>query len=94
MFFAGGGGCSSAITTRPGLKNSIPLYASGFRPTASRRDGRGRQGLQTTLHYADGLRDNKRKTPAFRPNYAKTASCSPTLRDAGLRRGQLLTRPA
>ena len=77
VFFAGAGAAKFARDYHAaGLKNSIPLYASGFL-TDGTLDAMGEagKGLQTTLHYADGL-DNK-KDAAFRLSYAKTYKLQP-----------------
>ncbi len=77
VFFAGAGAAKFVRDYHAaGLKNSIPLYASGFL-TDGTLDAMGEagKGLQTTLHYADGL-DNK-KDAAFRLSYAKTYKLQP-----------------
>ncbi len=77
VFFAGAGAAKFVKDyAAAGLKNSIPLYASGFL-TDGTLDAMGEagKGLLTTLHYADGL-DNK-KDAAFRLGYAKTYKLQP-----------------
>ena len=77
VFFAGAGAAKFVRDYHAaGLKNTIPLYASGFL-TDGTLDAMGEagKGLQTTLHYADGL-PNK-KDAAFRLNYAKTYKLQP-----------------
>jgi len=70
-FFAGGGAVKFVQDyAAAGLKDSIPLYGAGFLTDGTlEAQGASAQGLQTTLHYADGLdtpRDNK-----FREDYIK-----------------------
>lgn len=77
VFFAGGGAAKFAKDyAAAGLKNSIPLYASGFL-TDGTIDAMGdaSQGLLTTLHYGDGI-DSARNN-AFRLNYAKSYKTQP-----------------
>ena len=77
VFFAGAGAAKFVSDyAAAGLKNSIPLYGPGFL-TDGTLDAMGEagKGLQTTLHYADGL-DNK-KDAAFRLSYAKTYKLQP-----------------
>jgi len=77
VFFAGAGASKFVRDyAAAGLKNSIPLYASGFL-TDGNIDAMGDAGkdVLTTLHYADGL-DNK-KDAAFRLGYAKTYKLQP-----------------
>jgi branched-chain amino acid transport system substrate-binding protein len=71
VFFAGAGAAKFVKDyAAAGLKNSIPLYGSGFLTDGTLEAiGDAGKGLQTTLHYADGL-DNK-KDAAFRLNYTK-----------------------
>src|SRR5690606_29883408 len=70
-FFAGGGAVKFVQDyAAAGLKDSIPLYGAGFLTDGTlEAQGASAQGLQTALHYADGLdtpRDNK-----FREDYTK-----------------------
>ena len=72
VFFAGGGAVKFVKDYEAaGLKNSIPLYSSGFLTdgTLAAMGGSG-EGLLTALHYADGLENAKDK--AFRNTYATT----------------------
>ncbi|MCB1888810.1 MAG: ABC transporter substrate-binding protein [Rhodocyclaceae bacterium] len=77
VFFAGGGAVKLAKDyAAAGLKDSIPLYGSGFLTdgTLDAMGGAG-EGLQTTLHYADGLDNAKDK--AFRAGYQKAYGMAP-----------------
>jgi branched-chain amino acid transport system substrate-binding protein len=77
VFFAGAGAAKFVKDyTAAGLKNSIPLYGPGFL-TDGNLDAMGEagKGVQTTLHYADGL-DNK-KDSAFRLGYVKAYKMQP-----------------
>lgn len=77
VFFAGAGAAKFVKDyAAAGLNKSIPLYGPGFL-TDGNLDAMGDagKGLQTTLHYADGL-DNK-KDQAFRLTYAKTYKAQP-----------------
>lgn len=79
VFFAGAGAGAAKFVkdyAAAGLNRSVPLYGPGFL-TDGNLDAMGEagKGLQTTLHYADGL-DNK-KDPAFRLGYAKTYKMQP-----------------
>lgn len=77
VFFAGAGAAKFVKDyAAAGLNKSIPLYGPGFL-TDGNLDAMGDagKGLQTTLHYADGL-DNK-KDQAFRLSYAKTYKMQP-----------------
>ncbi len=70
-FFAGGGAVKFVQDyAAAGLKDSIPLLGAGFLTDGTlEAQGEAAQGLQTTLHYADGLdtpRDNQ-----FREDYIK-----------------------
>ncbi|NYT67758.1 ABC transporter substrate-binding protein [Pusillimonas noertemannii] len=70
-FFAGGGAVKFVQDyAAAGLKDSIPLLGAGFLTDGTlEAQGESAQGLQTTLHYADGLdtpRDNQ-----FREDYIK-----------------------
>ncbi len=59
-----------------GLKDKIPLYGSGFLTDGTlEAQGTAAQGLETTLHYADGLTNPRDK--AFRTDYAKTYKLQP-----------------
>ena len=89
VFFAGGGGVKLIKDWQAaGLKGKIPLYGSGFL-TDGILDavGDAAEGIETTLHYGDGIETPKNKT--FRLNYAKTFKLQPDVYavqgyDAGL----------
>lgn len=77
VFFAGGGAVKFVKDwAAAGLKDKIPLYASGFLTDGTlEAQGTAAQGLETTLHYADGLGSARDKT--FRLAYAKTFKLQP-----------------
>ncbi|AOY93719.1 ABC transporter permease [Cupriavidus sp. USMAA2-4] len=77
VFFAGGGAVKFVKDwAAAGLKDKIPLYASGFLTDGTlEAQGAAAQGLETTLHYADGLGSARDKT--FRLAYAKTFKLQP-----------------
>ena len=77
VFFAGGGAVKFVKDWQAaGLKDKIPLYASGFLTDGTlEAQGASAQGLETTLHYADGLTNPRDK--AFRLDYAKTYKLQP-----------------
>jgi len=89
VFFAGGGGAKLIRDWQAaGLKGKIGLYGSGFL-TDGILDavGDAAEGIETTLHYGDGIETPKNKT--FRLNYAKTFKLQPDVYavqgyDAGL----------
>ena len=89
VFFAGGGGAKLIKDWQAaGLKGKIGLYGAGFL-TDGILDavGDAAEGLETTLHYGDGIETPKNKT--FRLNYAKTFKLQPDVYavqgyDAGL----------
>jgi branched-chain amino acid transport system substrate-binding protein len=89
VFFAGGGGVKLIKDWKAaGLKGKIGLYGSGFL-TDGVLDavGDAAEGIETTLHYGDGIETPKNKT--FRLNYAKTYKLQPDVYavqgyDAGL----------
>ena len=89
VFFAGGGGVKLIKDWQAaGLKGKIPLVGSGFL-TDGILDavGDAAEGIETTLHYGDGIETPKNKT--FRLNYAKTYKLQPDVYavqgyDAGL----------
>jgi branched-chain amino acid transport system substrate-binding protein len=91
VFFAGGGAVKFVKDyAAAGIKNTIPLVGPGFLTDGTlEAQGQAAQGLQTTLHYADGLHLPKDK--AFRAAFKKA-----TGRDAdvyavqGYDTGQLL----
>lgn len=70
-FFAGGGAVKFVQDyAAAGLKDSIPLYGAGFLTDGTlEAQGASAQGLQTALHYADGL--NTPRDNAFRADYIK-----------------------
>jgi len=77
VFFAGGGAVKFVKDwAAAGLKDKIPLYASGFLTDGTlEAQGAAAQGLETTLHYADGLANSRDK--AFRLAYAKSYKLQP-----------------
>jgi branched-chain amino acid transport system substrate-binding protein len=77
VFFAGGGAAKFIKDyAAAGLRRTIPLFGSGFL-TDGVLDavGDAAEGLETTLHYADGL-DNKRDKQ-FRAAYARAYKTEP-----------------
>jgi branched-chain amino acid transport system substrate-binding protein len=91
VFFAGGAAVKFLKDYQAaGLKGKIPLYGSGFL-TDGVLDavGDAAEGVETTLHYADGL--NTKKDNAFRLAYAKTFKLQPDVYAVqGYDAGQLL----
>ena len=89
VFFAGGGAAKFIKDyAAAGLRKTIPLFGSGFL-TDGVLDAvdNAAEGLETTLHYADGL--NTKRDKAFRAAYAKTHKIEPDVYavqgyDAGL----------
>ncbi|WP_407935154.1 ABC transporter substrate-binding protein [Cupriavidus plantarum] len=77
VFFAGGGAVKFVRDwAAAGLKDKIPLFASGFLTDGTlEAQGAAAQGLETTLHYADGLTNARDK--AFRLEYAKAYKLQP-----------------
>ncbi len=76
-FFAGGGAVKFVKDyAAAGLNKTIPLYGPGFL-TDGTLDAQGADaaGLQTTLHYADGL--NTPRDNAFRAAYSKRYNMQP-----------------
>ena len=71
VFFAGGGAIKFVKEyAAAGLKEKIPLYATGFLTDGTlEAQGASAQGLLTTLHYGDGLENPKNKQ--FRYAYGK-----------------------
>ncbi len=71
-FFAGGGAVKFVKDyDAAGLKNSVPLFGSGFLTDGTlQAQGPSAQGLFTTLHYADSL--DIPKNNSFRKNFALT----------------------
>ncbi len=89
VFFAGGGGAKLIKDWQAaGLKGKIGLYGSGFLTDGILEAvGDAAEGIETTLHYGDGIETPKNKT--FRLNYAKTFKLQPDVYavqgyDAGL----------
>ena len=89
VFFAGGGAAKFIKDyAAAGLRNKIPLFGSGFLTDgvleAVEEAG---QGLETTLHYGDGL--NTKRDREFRAAYSKAYKTDPDVYavqgyDAGL----------
>jgi branched-chain amino acid transport system substrate-binding protein len=76
-FFAGAGAVKFVKDyAAAGLKKTVPLYGAGFL-TDGTLDAQGdaADGLETTLHYADGL--NTARDNAFRLAYAKAYKLQP-----------------
>ena len=73
-FFAGAGAVKFVKDyAAAGLRNSIPLVGAGFLTDGTLpAQGDAAQGLETALHYADGL--NLRKDSAFRAAFKKAAN--------------------
>ncbi|MGH6977250.1 MAG: ABC transporter substrate-binding protein, partial [Stellaceae bacterium] len=71
-FFAGGGAVKFVKDyAAAGLKKAIPLVGPGFLTDGTlEAQGEAAQGLETTLHYADGLKFAKDK--AFRAAFKRT----------------------
>jgi branched-chain amino acid transport system substrate-binding protein len=77
VFFAGAGAAKFVSDyAAAGLKSSIPLYGPGFL-TDGNLDATGgaAEGLLTTLHYGDGLKNTR--DAAFRTRYASTYKMQP-----------------
>jgi branched-chain amino acid transport system substrate-binding protein len=74
VFFAGGGAVSFVKDyAAAGLKASIPLYSPGFLTDGTlEAQGEAAQGLETVLHYGDGLDLPKNKS--FREGYKKATT--------------------
>ncbi len=73
VFFAGGGAVKFVKDyAAAGLKSSVPLVGAGFLTDGTlEAQGDAAQGLETTLHYADGLDVAKDKT--FRAAFRKAS---------------------
>lgn len=73
-FFAGGGAVKFVKDyAAAGLGNSVPLVGAGFLTDGTlAAQGAAAQGLETTLHYADGL--DLPKDKAFRAAFKKAAN--------------------
>ncbi len=76
-FFAGGGAVKFVKDyAAAGLNKTIPLVGPGFLTDGTlEAQGDSAQGMQTTLHYADGL--NTPRDTAFRTAYAKSFKLQP-----------------
>src|SRR6516164_11829186 len=76
-FFAGAGAVKFVKDyAAAGLKGKIPLFGSGFLTDGVlEAQGEAAQGLETTLHYGDGL-DNPQNR-AFRAAYSKAHNADP-----------------
>jgi branched-chain amino acid transport system substrate-binding protein len=77
VFFAGAGATKFVKEyAAAGLNKTIPLYGSGFLTEGNLEAmGDSAQGLLTTLHYADGLKNPK--NDAFRVGYVKAYKQQP-----------------
>ncbi len=89
VFFAGGGALKFLKDWQAaGLKGKIGLYGTGFLTDGIlEAAGNAAEGIETTLHYGDGIETPKNKT--FRLNYAKAYKLQPDVYavhgyDAGL----------
>jgi branched-chain amino acid transport system substrate-binding protein len=76
-FFAGGGAVKFVKDyAAAGLNKTIPLVGPGFLTDGTlEAQGDAAQGMQTTLHYADGL--NTARDTSFRTAYAKSFKLQP-----------------
>lgn len=93
VFFAGGGAVKFVKDyAAAGLKDKIPLFGSGFLTDGTlEAQGVAAQGLETTLHYADGLTNEMDRK--FRFNYAKKFRMVPDVYAVqGYDTGQLLVQ--
>jgi branched-chain amino acid transport system substrate-binding protein len=91
VFFAGSAGIKLIKDWKAaGLKGKIGLYGSGFLTDGIlEAAGDAAEGIETTLHYGDGIETPKNKT--FRLNYAKTFKLQPDVYAVqGYDAGQLL----
>jgi branched-chain amino acid transport system substrate-binding protein len=77
VFFAGGGAVKFVKDwSAAGLKDKVPLYASGFLTDGTlEAQGDTATGIMTAMHYADDLSSKRDQT--FRLNYAKTYKLQP-----------------
>jgi len=77
VFFAGGGAAKLIRDyTAAGLRKTIPLFGSGFLTDGVlEATEEAAQGLETTLHYADGL--NTKRDREFRSAYSKASTFAP-----------------
>jgi branched-chain amino acid transport system substrate-binding protein len=92
VFFAGGGAIKFVKDyVAAGLRQSIPLFGPGFLTDGTlEAQGEAAQGLETTLHYGDGLDLPRNK--AFIAGYQKAYNKLPDVYSVqGYDTGQLLT---
>jgi len=89
VFFAGGGAAKFLKDWQAaGLKDKVPLYGPGFLTDGVLEAvGNAAEGIETTLHYADGIETPRNK--AFRLAFAKAYKTQPDVYavqgfDAGL----------
>jgi len=77
VFFAGAGAVKFVKDyAAAGLRNTIPLYATGFLTEGTLEAmGEPGQGVTTTLHYADGILNAQNQS--FRLRYAKAYKVQP-----------------
>src|SRR3990172_5012063 len=82
-FFAGGGAAKFLKDyAAAGLKGRIPLYGSGFLTDGVvEAVGDAAEGVETTLHYGDGIETPKNK--AFRLAFAKAYKMQPDVYAVG-----------
>ncbi|HXC38970.1 MAG TPA: ABC transporter substrate-binding protein [Burkholderiales bacterium] len=91
VFFAGGGAAKFVKDWQgAGLKGKIPLYSTGFLTDGVLESvGNAAEGLETTLHYGDGIDTPRNKS--FQLAYAKTFKLQPDVYAVqGYDAGQLL----
>ena len=83
VFFAGGGAAKFLKDYQAaGLKGKIPLYGSGFLTDGVLEAvGDAAEGVETTLHYGDGIETPKNK--AFRLAFAKAYKMQPDVYAVG-----------
>ena len=83
VFFAGGGAAKFLKDYQAaGLKGKIPLYGSGFLTDGVLEAvGNAAEGVETTLHYGDGIETPKNK--AFRLAFAKAYKMQPDVYAVG-----------
>lgn len=77
VFFAGAGAVKFVKDyAAAGLKDKIPLYATGFLTEGTlEAQGAAANGIETTLHYGDGM--NNPKNTAFRAAYKAAYKAEP-----------------
>jgi branched-chain amino acid transport system substrate-binding protein len=83
VFFAGAGAAKFVKDYAGWTRNKIPLLAPDF--TDASDGSKIREGLETTLHYADGLGSKRDKE--FRAAYAKAYTIEPMFTRCGVRCG-------